>query len=75
MPGKPSTAAGLNKRSDTLDALVKKLPTHYDKIQNTASYGNFFNFFLCGVRIQTGLSGDQPVLTPWIYSDAPRCDR
>ncbi len=75
LEGLALTARGLNERRDTLDALVKKLPSHYDKIQNTASYGNFFNFFLCGVRIQTGLTADQPVLTPWIYSDAPRCER
>ncbi len=75
LQGLTVTARGLNKRRDTLDALVKKLPSHYETLQNTASYGNFFNFFLCGVRIQTGLSADQPVLTPWIYSDAPRCQR
>lgn len=75
LQGLAVTARGLNKRRDTLDALVKKLPSHYETLQNTASYGNFFNFFLCGVRIQTGLSKDQPVLTPWIYSDAPRCQR
>ena len=75
LQGLAVTARGLNKRRDTLDALVKKLPSHYETLQNTASYGNFFNFFLCGVRIQTGLSADRPVLTPWIYSDAPRCDR
>ncbi|NYI45198.1 phospholipid/cholesterol/gamma-HCH transport system substrate-binding protein [Nocardioides aromaticivorans] len=75
LQGLAVTARGLNKRRDTLDALVKKLPSHYETLQNTASYGNFFNFYLCGVRIQTGLSADQPVLTPWIYSDAPRCQR
>lgn len=75
LQGVTVSARGLNKRADTLDALLKKLPSHYETLQNTASYGNFFNFFLCGVRIQTGLSADQPVLTPWIYSDAPRCKR
>lgn len=75
LEGLAVTARGLNRRRDTLDALVKKLPSHYETLQNTASYGNFFNFFLCGVRIQTGVSADQPVLTPWIYSDAPRCQR
>lgn len=75
LQGVAVSARGLNKRADTLDALLKKLPSHYETLQNTASYGNFFNFFLCGVRIQTGLSADQPVLTPWIYSDAARCKR
>lgn len=73
LEGLAVTARGLNKSSGTLDAVLEKFPGHYDKIQNTASYGNFFNFFLCGVRVQTGLSADQPILTPWIYSDTPRC--
>ncbi|KRB76257.1 hypothetical protein ASE01_14725 [Nocardioides sp. Root190] len=73
LEGLAVTARGLNKSSGTLDAVLGKFPGHYDKIQNTASYGNFFNFFLCGVRVQTGLTADQPILTPWIYSDTPRC--
>ncbi|KRC53233.1 MULTISPECIES: MCE family protein [unclassified Nocardioides] len=75
LQGLAVSARGVNKNAGALDALLKKLPSHYDKIQNTASYGNFFNFFLCGVRIQTGLTKGQPVLTPWIYSDTPRCKK
>ncbi|MEZ0580244.1 MCE family protein [Nocardioides sp. MH1] len=73
LQGLAVTARGVNKNADTLEAVLNKLPIHYDKLQNTASYGNFFNFFLCGVRIQTGLNNEQSILTPWVYSDAPRC--
>jgi phospholipid/cholesterol/gamma-HCH transport system substrate-binding protein len=73
LEGLAVTARGLNKSSKTLDTVLGRFPGHYDKIQNTASYGSFFNFFLCGVRVQTGLSAGQPILTPWIYSDTPRC--
>lgn len=68
-------ARGLNKSSDTLQTVLRKLPGHYRTLQDSASYGNFFNFFLCGVRVKTDLLGSAPVTTPWVYSDAERCQR
>jgi phospholipid/cholesterol/gamma-HCH transport system substrate-binding protein len=68
-------ARGLNQSQDTLVSVLQKLPVHYAAIQNAASYGNFFNFFLCGVRIQTGGLGEPSIRTPWIYSDVSRCKR
>ncbi|MCX6399728.1 MAG: MlaD family protein [Propionibacteriales bacterium] len=73
LKGLAVAARGINSESDTLEAVLQNLPGHYRTLQNSASYGNFFNFFLCGVRVQTGLIDSAPVLTPWIYSDAPRC--
>lgn len=73
LKGLAVAARGINSESDTLEAVLQSLPGHYRTLQNSASYGNFFNFFLCGVRVQTGLIDSTPVLTPWIYSDAPRC--
>jgi phospholipid/cholesterol/gamma-HCH transport system substrate-binding protein len=66
-------ARGLNSRADTIEALLDQLPRHYRVMQDSASYGNFFNFFLCGVRVQ--LTGDdgRPVQSPWILSDLTRC--
>ncbi|WP_215812308.1 MCE family protein [Pimelobacter sp. 30-1] len=72
LQGLALSARGINRKADVLQTVLKNLPSHYRAIQNTASYGNFFNFFLCGVRIETGL-GKAQVITPWIYSDAPRC--
>ncbi|GAA3534924.1 MCE family protein [Nocardioides daeguensis] len=72
LEGLTVSARGINKNAGTLEAVLENLPAHYRAVQNTASYGNFFNFFLCGVRIQTGVAGAN-VTTPWIYSDAPRC--
>jgi len=68
-------AGGLNQSQATLEAVLQKLPKHYAAIQNTASYGNFFNFFLCGVRVQTGGLGGPSLTTPWIMSDVSRCKR
>ncbi|EGD41030.1 MCE family protein [Nocardioides sp. NPDC057767] len=65
------TANGINQEQATLQQVLQKLPNHYAAIQNTASYGNYFNFFLCGVRIQT----EATITTPWIMSDTQRCKR
>jgi len=68
-------ARGVATSKETLVSVLRKLPVHYAAVQNTASYGNFFNFFLCGVRIQTGGLGEPSLITPWIYSDVSRCKR
>ncbi|MCR1785139.1 MCE family protein [Nocardioides carbamazepini] len=74
LQGLAVSARGINENADTLATVLQNLPGHYRAVQNSASYGNFFNFFLCGVRVQTGLAGAD-VTTPWIYSDAPRCKK
>lgn len=69
------TAAGINSSTDTLETVLNRLPGHYRMMLNTASYGNFFNFFLCGVRVQLTNGAGQPIQTPWIISDVARCHR
>lgn len=66
-------ATGIEQHADTLQAVLQKLPMHYSKLADTASYGGFFNFFLCGVRLTLSDSGDSTTTTPWIKSDAARC--
>lgn len=68
-------ARGLDQHADTLQQVLAKLPGHYSKIEDTASYGNYFNFFLCGVRLTLSGSGDTATQTPWIKSDVARCQR
>ncbi|GAC1591495.1 MAG: MlaD family protein [Acidimicrobiales bacterium] len=70
-----SVARGLNEKEDVLTAVLRKLPVHYKALSNTASYGNFFNFFLCGVRVEADGVGNKPTITPWILSDVQRCKR
>lgn len=69
------TARGLNEKEDVLTAVLRKLPIHYKALSNAASYGNFFNFFLCGVRVEADGVGNKPTITPWILSDVERCKR
>lgn len=61
-------ARGLNKESATLEEVLAALPPHYRSLQNMASYGDFLNFFLCGVRVRTDLA-----TSPWQISGAERC--
>ncbi|MFC7502733.1 MCE family protein [Nocardioides sp. GCM10030258] len=61
---------GINQKTATLEQVLAALPVHYRTLQTTASYGNFFNIFLCGARLRTDLG-----ITPWIQSEAKRCQR
>lgn len=64
------TARGINRHSSTLEDLLAALPGHYRVLSNTSSYGNFFNFFLCGSRVQTDAG-----MGEWNLSEARRCQR
>jgi phospholipid/cholesterol/gamma-HCH transport system substrate-binding protein len=70
LDGLTAAVAGLNQNSATLQVVLDRLPKHYTRVLQTASYGNFFNFFLCGIRIDLGAG-----TTPWITSDLARCKR
>lgn len=61
-------ASGVNANAKTLVAVLQRLPRHYAAIQDTASYGDFFDLYLCGVRLETDAG-----TTPWLMSAAARC--
>ena len=69
-----AASRGLNSQQSNLRAVLAQLPKHYATLSQTSSYGAFFNFFLCGVRVQlTDETTGQPIVTPWINSDLARC--
>jgi phospholipid/cholesterol/gamma-HCH transport system substrate-binding protein len=68
-----SVAATLNRNTDTIQQILDKLPGAYRTILRTGSFGDFFNFFLCGVRLKLADDNGVPVYTPWNVSDAARC--
>lgn len=68
-----AVATTLNRNTDTIQQVLTRLPAHYDRVLRTGSYGNFFNFFLCGVRLKLTDSSNNPIFTPWIHSEVPRC--
>lgn len=75
LEGLRTSARGLNEDSSALQALLTQWPKHYAEIQDSASYGAFFNFFLCGIRLQLTNDGGAPASTPYIRSEAARCQR
>jgi phospholipid/cholesterol/gamma-HCH transport system substrate-binding protein len=75
LEGLRTSAHGLNQHAPALQALLTQWPKHYEKILDSASYGAFFNFFLCGIRLQFTNDQGAPVRTPYIGSEAARCQR
>jgi phospholipid/cholesterol/gamma-HCH transport system substrate-binding protein len=72
IPALDAVATTLNKNTDTLQFILSKLPATYDGLIRTGSFGGFFNFFICGLRLKvTGPTG--PLYTPWTYSNLQRC--
>lgn len=65
---------GLDAQQENLKGVLRQLPRHYETLGQSSSYGAFFNFFLCGVRVQlTDEATGLPIATPWINSDLARC--
>ena len=54
--------------------MLKRLPTKLDRIIGTATYGSWFNFYLCGFDGRIVLASGQ-VLTPQFVNTAARCQR
>lgn len=44
-------AANLDAGKETIDGVLQRLPEKLNRIVATASYGGWFNFYLCGVRL------------------------
>lgn len=69
-------AASLDANAATLQSLLTKWPIHYATLLRSGSYGNFLNFFLCAVRLRFTPDGAaNPIQTPWMSSQASRCQR
>jgi phospholipid/cholesterol/gamma-HCH transport system substrate-binding protein len=69
-----AVASSLSANSGTLQSELTMWPQHYKALLRSGSYGNFFNFFLCGVRLRFSPEGaDHPLMTPWMSSAASRC--
>ena len=58
-------AANLDQGKATIDGVLQRLPEKLNRIVATASYGGWFNFYLCGVEI----GGVQ------VVNSAARCQR
>ena len=67
-------ATVLDENKAVIDSTLKRLPPKLDLIVGTATYGSFFNFFLCGFDGTIVLpTGEQ--MTPTFVNTAARCQR
>lgn len=67
------TAAQLDSGRGTLDSVLSRLPETYTALSRLGVYGNFFNYYLCALRIKfTGPDGSD-VVTPLFGQDTGRC--
>ena len=68
-------ATTLNENREFLDTTLETLPSHYQQVNRTGAYGDFFNFFLCGIRVRLTPENDPnaAIVTPFINSGVERC--
>ena len=67
-------AATLDDNNELVDGIIQRLPNKLDTIIGTATYGSWFNFYLCGfdgtIVLPTG-----EVQSPTMVNTAARCQR
>jgi phospholipid/cholesterol/gamma-HCH transport system substrate-binding protein len=67
-------AGTLDANKSTVNGVLERLPGKLDRIIGTATYGSWFNFYLCGfdgrIVLPTGA-----VMSPSFVNDAARCKR
>lgn len=60
----------LNQNSEVIDDYLARLPGKLNAINRTASYGSWFNFYLCGFDASLGTT-----TTAKVTNESPRCAR
>ena len=68
------TTDQLNAGTDTIDSVLSRLPDTYQALTRLGAYGNFFNYYLCTLRIKlNGLNGENLIL-PVFGQTHGRCE-
>ncbi|MGW3745096.1 MCE family protein [Streptomyces sp. NPDC005146] len=63
----------LNANEKTVEGVLKRLPNKLNKLTGTASYGTWFNFYLCDFDGRIVLPKTREVLTPELHVARARC--
>jgi phospholipid/cholesterol/gamma-HCH transport system substrate-binding protein len=66
-------ASLINADQHTVNTDLQRLPEAYRQLQRMASYGSFFDFYICAVQLRTVGPDGQPLTTPFITSGVSRC--
>ena len=67
-------AGTLDDNREIVDGVLTRLPAKLDKIIGTATYGSWFNFYLCGFDGTIVLPSGE-VMSPSFVNTAARCQR
>jgi phospholipid/cholesterol/gamma-HCH transport system substrate-binding protein len=63
----------LNDNEKTVEGVLKRLPNKLNKLTRTASYGSWFNFYLCDFDGRIVLPKTREVITPELHVARARC--
>ncbi|MFF3458926.1 MCE family protein [Streptomyces sp. NPDC002730] len=63
----------LNDNEKTVEGVLKRLPSKLNKLTGTASYGSWFNFYLCDFDGRIVLPKTRQVITPELHVARARC--
>ncbi|MEU7278590.1 MCE family protein [Streptomyces sp. NPDC045431] len=63
----------LNENEKTVEGVLKRLPNKLTKLTRTASYGSWFNFYLCDFDGRIVLPKTKEVITPELHVARARC--
>ncbi|SBT44863.1 MCE family protein [Micromonospora narathiwatensis] len=66
-------AGTLDRNSAVIDATLGRLPQRYEALTRVASYGSWFNFYLCDFDGRVAVAGHAPLTTPGVSATAARC--
>src|SRR5699024_7763442 len=66
-------AAQLDDGSDTLVSVLQRLPAAYDHLSRLGAYGNFFNYYLCTLRIKISGPDGHDLAPTFFGQDTGRC--
>ncbi|MBX7553932.1 MCE family protein [Streptomyces sp. NPDC004232] len=63
----------LNKNEHTVEGVLQRLPNKLNALTGTASYGSWFNFYLCDFDGRIVLPKTKQVITPDLHVARARC--
>ncbi|MFP8963878.1 MCE family protein [Streptomyces nanhaiensis] len=66
-------AGTLKENEKTVEGVLKRLPNKLDKLTATATYGSWFNFYLCDFDGRIVLPGTAEAVTPRFRVEQGRC--
>ncbi|MBY4208023.1 MCE family protein [Rhodococcus fascians] len=67
------TAAELDSEKETIGSVVSRLPDTYAALSRLGAYGNFFNYYLCGIKLKIDTPDGKGLTTPLIGQETGRC--